>query len=297
MIHLSCAPEYIIDDLISSPLTDRWDLIKSTSMKHNCLLLLLVLMIAGCETPQPTPPDSQLPSVEGLKLSDLKENSGSREIEPLMIFRVYTYTIALDSVDELSEVVNLLSQTEVRAANKGAFGANGFTIGAGTFHQGTEVAKKLASMGAVRKGQSRLMFPPDKTTVLSQVRLQGTENIRYATSESVTRTLTPAEGFLGWVFSARPDPRFRGMAQVKLFPATWQLGIDKIRMAMGQDAFDYQPIREGQVLLRVEERGLFLLGPSRGASDEMTLDKSLFFIPGPRPKLRFFVIICDTAEI
>ncbi len=85
------------------------------------------------------------------------------------------------------------------------------------------------------------------------------------------------------------------MAQVKLFPATWQPGIENVRLVMGKGAIDYQPIRAGQVLARVEEGGVILLGPARSVPDETTLDKGLFFVPGRRPKIQFFVIICDSA--
>ena len=214
-----------------------------------------------------------------------------------MSFRVLTYTVAPDSVDKLKAVFDGLSRREVRAANKGAFCANGFAIGVSSFEEGAQIAQKLSQMGAVRTGQARLMFPPNKQEVLSRTFLQGTENIRYSTSASSTAILTPGPGFLGWVFSARPDPRFRGMAQVKLFPATWQPGIENIRLVMGKDAIDYQPIRAGQVLARVEEGGVILLGPARSVPDEMTLDKGLFFVPGRRPKIQFFVIICDSVGI
>jgi hypothetical protein len=84
------------------------------------------------------------------------------------------------------------------------------------------------------------------------------------------------------------------MAQVKLFPATWLPGGENIRRAMGEEAIDYQPIHEGQVLVRVEEGGVILLGPARSVQDETTLDKVLFFVPGRKPKVQFFVIIFDS---
>ena len=64
---------------------------------------------------------------------------------------------------------------------------------------------------------------------------------------------------------------------------------------MGKNAIDYQPISAGQVLVRVEEGEIILLGPGRSVPDETTLDKLLFFLPGKRPKLQFFVIICDSV--
>jgi hypothetical protein len=51
----------------------------------------------------------------------------------------------------------------------------------------------------------------------------------------------------------------------------------------------------GQVLTRVEEKGIIVLGPTREMTDAATLDKLLFFLPGNKPKVRFFVIICDSV--
>jgi hypothetical protein len=265
-------------------------------MKCRYLFLFLVFWIfTGCEIPQQDDPESLDPPLEGVKLSDLKDDSKSMSTESLMVFRVLTYTIVPDSVDELKEIVDALSLREVRVANKAAFHANGFAIGTSSFEGGGKIAQKLGRMGAVRTAQSRLMFPPDKTEALSRTVLQGTEIIHYSKSSGSAATLTPGQGFLGWVFSAKPDMRFRGMAQIKFFPATWQPGIENIRLAMGEEAVDYQPIHEGQVLARVEEGGVILLGPARSVPDETTLDKLLFFFPGRRPKVQFFVIICDSV--
>ena len=263
-------------------------------MKFRYLFLFLIFWIfTGCEIPQPDDPAS--PPIEGVKLSDLKDDSNSMDTESLMAFRVLTYTIVPDSVDELKEIIDTMSRREVRTANKAAFHANGFGIGISTFKGGSEIAQKLGRMGAVRTAQARMMFRPDETEVLSRTLLQGTETVLYAKSSGSTAALTPKQCFGGWVFSARPDPRYRGMAQVKFFPATWLPGGENIRRAMGEEAIDYQPIHEGQVLARVEEGGVILLGPARSVQDETTLDKLLFFVPGRKPKVQFFVIICDSA--
>ena len=279
-------------------MTYHWGLLKSIFMRYRCLFLFLaVWIVAGCEISRPDDPAPELPPIEGLKLSDLKDDFPSADLESLMSFRVLTYTVVPDSVDKLKEIIDSLSHREVRAVNKGAFSANGFAIGVSFFEEGRKIAQKLRRMGATRTGQARLMFLADKTEALSRTFLQGTEVVHYSKSANSTAAITPAQGFLGWIFSAKPDPRFRGMAQVELFPAVWQPGIENIRLAMGKDAIDYQPIRAGQVLTRVEEGGVILLGPARSVPEETTLDKMLFFLPGKRPKIQFFVIICDSAGI
>jgi hypothetical protein len=252
-------------------------------------------MFTGCEIPQPDDPIHPDPLIEGLKITDLKDDSTPVDNETLMRFKVLTYTLIPDLVDRLKEVFDGLSDKEIRVANKAAFSANGFMIGTASFKESGQIAQKLARMGADRTGQGWLVFPPDKTETLTRTPLRGPEAIHYATSASGTGTITPESGFLGWVFSASPDPRFRGMAQVKLFPAIWRPGLENIRLVMGEEAFDYQPIHQGQVLVRVEEGGVILLGPARSVPDETTLDKLLFFLPGRRPKVQFFVIIYDSA--
>lgn len=266
-------------------------------MKYRILFLFLILMVAGCEVPQPGSPVPPESTPEGLKITDLKDNTMPVNAETLMKFKVLTYTLAPDSVGRLKEVFDELSDKDVRIVNKGAFVANGFMVGTASLEDGGVIAQKLAHMGATRTAQGWLVFPPDKIETLSRTPLRGTEVIHYATSASGTATMMPGAGLLGWFFSARPDLRFRGTAQVKLFPASWQPGLEHIRLVMGQEALDYKPIQQGRILARIEEGGVLLLGPARKVPEETTLDKMLFFLPGRRPKVQFFVIICNSAGI
>ncbi|MHC5155488.1 MAG: hypothetical protein ACYSO4_03790 [Planctomycetota bacterium] len=238
----------------------------------------------------------QTPDTETLKIGDLKDQYADiQNAENLMSFRVLTFTAVPDVAGRLNELFELLSEEEVRAVSKEAFRANGFSIGVGSFEDGPKITQKMTRIGAVRTGQSRLMFPPQTQETLSRTPLQGTEIVHYSTLAGEPSTATSLQGFLSWVFSAKPDPRFRGMAQIKLFPALWQPGMESIHIAMGKPPIDYKSIPEGQVLARVEEGGFLLLGPGRNIPEETTLDKLLFFLPGRRPRVQFFVVICDSA--
>jgi hypothetical protein len=259
------------------------------------LLILLCSIFAGCETPQQKDSFWESPPIDGVKLFDLQAESAPAENESLMRFKILTYSMVPSSVDELKEVVDSMSQREIRISNKRAFHGNGFMIGVASSETAGQIAKKLNEMGADRTSQSWLMFPPNSTEALSRTILQEETVIQYTKSTGSAGTIKVKPGFLGWAFSAKPDLRFRGMAQVKLYPATWQPGIKNIRLVMGKEAIDYQPVREGQVLARIEEGGVILLGPVRNISEETTLDKQLFFLPGQRPKMQFFVILCDSV--
>ncbi len=253
--------------------------------------------VAGCQVPPPGPPAADKPGLDGLKVSDLADPTQTQTPPDfLMSFRVLAYTLNPDSVDNLGDIYSRLSQTDVRMVSKGAFTANGFAVGTASFETAAAVAQELAKIGAVRTVQAKLMIPPDTIDPLSRLPLQGTETIHYADSKGRLMTMTPpGPGLLGWVMSARPDPRFRGLAQVKLFPAYWQPGFEDIRLRMGLKPVEYKPIVVGQVLMRVEEKGIIVLGPTREMADESALNKLLFFLPGPKPKIRLFVIICDSV--
>ncbi|MHC4291944.1 MAG: hypothetical protein ACYSTR_07000 [Planctomycetota bacterium] len=268
-------------------------------MRCTLLFLHLVLslwVITGCEVPEPNATMSDKSSLGDLKLSDLEDNS-REQIAPdlLMSFRILTYTVVPGQVDELQKIFDLLSQKDIRIANKSVFEANGFSVGTGSYDEGVQIAQELARIGAVRIAHARLTIPHDKKETISRAPLKGNEIIEYTKSENNSTTMTPKPGFLGWVMVARPDPRLRGTAQIKLFPAYWQPGIEAIRLRMGLEPIEYQPVSGGQVLTRIEEQGIVVLGPSREMPDETTLDKMLFFLPGRRPKIQLFVINCDSV--
>lgn len=259
-------------------------------------MLSVLWAIAGCQVPPPNTPAQKSP-LDGLELSDLEDSTKNQVPDAfLMRFRVLTYTLDPGKVDALSSIFRRLSQADVRMVNKGAFAANGFAVGTASFRTAAAVAQELAQIGAVRTSQTNLMIPPDNTDPLSELPLQGTETIQYAAFGGNPATMTPpGPGLLGWVMSAQPDPRFRGLAQVKLFPAFWQPGFEDVRFRMGLEPVEYQPFVAGQALMRVEEKGIIVLGPTRQMTDETTLDKLLFYLPGNRPRIRLFVIICDSV--
>ena len=254
-----------------------------------------VWAITACELPQPPADPSQVVSFEDLKVSDLADTSQENiDSEFIMSFRVLTYTIVPGAVDELDKICQMLSQQDVRLLNQEAFKENGLAVGTGSFEQGSEVARKLNEVGAVRVGQAHLTVPPENTQVISRTFLQGTETFTYATSAVTNLEVTPGPGFFGWVFSAQPDSRFNGMVQVRLYPAYWQQGLENIRLLMGQEPVEYRPLDDGTILTRLGERGFLLLVPGRDVPDKLTLDKLLFFMPGQRPKVQFYLIIFDS---
>lgn len=258
----------------------------------------LLWAFTGCEVPPQSGSIPENSPLDNLKLSDLKDVTAEQvNVDSLMNFRVLTYLIDPGNVETLDNVYSHLSQTDVRVVNKEAFRSNGFMVGIAPVNERVAVPRELARIGAVRTAQANLMMPPDQTEAMSSVPLQVPEAFNYALSEDNSTTLTLGPGFLGWVMSAKPDPRYRRSALVKIFPAYWQPGIEDIRLRMGLDPIDYQPIPAGEVLMRVEERGVIVLGPVREMSDSKTLDRKLFFLPGRNPKIRFFVIICDSAGL
>lgn len=259
-------------------------------------ILSCLIVVIGCETPQSTSNDSEKDMIKDLTVQGLRDTSQEKaDHENLMNFRILRYSIIPGAADELEKAFSLLSREDVRAQNSKAFSANGLNIGVGSAEQVGAVARTLTEIGAVRISSTRLIVPPVSQEIVSNTFFRTAEKLTYANSTSNDIKILLEPGFVGWVLSAKPDPRFRGMAQVDLFPAYWQPGIENIRLLMGKDPVEFQPFQEGHVLARLEERGFILLGPGRNIPEQATLDKLLYYIPGPRPKVHFFIIVCDSS--
>lgn len=252
------------------------------------------LIFAGCEVPPPQPTVPEKNPFEGLKIDDLRDKSLDKTIgQSLMSFRVLTYTIVPAVRGQLHIVYDKLSQKDVRMVNPNAFSANGFFVGTGTLDQSRDVVKILTELGAVRNSQARLIIP-DAPEIVSRTLLPVAKKITYSSGSTEADMMIEA-GFAGWVLSPKPDPRFRGMAQITLYPAYWQQGIENIRLLMGKEPVEYKLFDECSVLARVEENGFVLLGPAREIPEQSTLDRLCFYLPDKRPKVQFFIIIYDST--
>lgn len=259
---------------------------------------IIIFGLCGCETPSNTASSKARPhpSIEGLTVTDLEDKSAQAiQTEHLLVFRILTYEIGAEGLNELQSVIEELSQREIRYREKKAFKQNGFACAAGMPEQGAKIAQLLAQIGAERRGASRLMLLAGHTEIFSTAPFQAGVPVIYWDGDGTSATITPAMGLGGWTLNAKPDPRFRGMVQVSAAPAFWLSGAEDLRLRLGQEPIEYQFIEEGRFLARIEERGFLVLVPNRRIPVENTLDRALFHIFGRKAKMRFFVIICDHA--
>lgn len=270
-------------------------------MKHNnhlYLYLSLLWFVSGCEIPQEQPLGSQFDEMATLKITDLEDPSqGDSHSELLMEFRVLTYTLSHDKISDLIPLYEKLSKKDVRCINRTTFVENGFSVGVGTLSDGSNVARYLSKIGAVRTGQSQLTLPAEKTDVFSSAWINASEILHVSDSSGSDTVISRGPGLIGWTLAAKPDPRLRGMAQVKVSAAFWQKGFEDIRILMGKEPLQFEVFGAGQFLARIAEGGFILLGPGRNVPELNTLDKKLFYLSGKRPKIQLFVIICDSSGL
>jgi hypothetical protein len=261
-------------------------------------LFFVLWTVSGCDQPATTVPDRQQDTLGDLKVTDLQDPfDDTPRAEDLMNFRVLIYTVEPEAIDQLTDLYDRLPHDNIRWVNRGIFYANGFSAGVGTFRQGSEIARTLSQIGATRTADARLKFPVDETQIFSRIFLQDPERFYVSDLSGEEAAVTLGPGIMGWVFSAKPDPRFRGMAQVNFSPAVWQQGFEDFHFLIGKEPIDFQLLQQGQFLTRVEEGGFILIGPARPVPESNTLDKKLFFLPGQRPKIQFFIIICDSVGL
>lgn len=261
------------------------------------ILAVTLFCMCGCELP----PDAGLSanrqvSIDGLTIKDLEDRTAETiDTDRLLSFRILTYEIGAEGLNELQSVIERLSQRELRYREKKAFSQNGFACGTGLGDQGAEIAQLLVQIGAERRSISQMMVPAEQTEIIAAAPFQMGVPVSYMSGDGTEQMVTPPMGMGGWTVNAKPDPRLRGMVQLSVAPAFWLRGAEDLRIRLGQEPVEYHFFEEGRFLARLEERGFLVLIPNRRMPVDNTLDKVLFHIAGNKAKMRFYVIICDQA--
>ena len=255
------------------------------------ILFLIVLSGVGCEMPQ-EPESAAYSDIQGIKLSDLRAKEESPEVESLLSFTVLTYVLDPNSVGSLENIIDSVSQRDIRYDNIDAFEANGFSIGCGLHQEGARVAQKLRSIGARRISQNRMIIPPGSNEIVFEEPVVGPRAVIYSTSATGAGGATIGTGRLGWVISVQKQPDVRDVVSVTLSPAFWELGGSHLRLLEGKNPFQYRFFEVGRVHFQMEPGQFCLLGPERIVWRQDTLDRLLFTVRR-RNQMRFFVIVFD----
>lgn len=289
---------------ISKPLTCTQRFYRIIRMCRKILtlyLLFLSICLSGCDllnlkSSHKNSEDLNRDYIEGIQFSDLQ---ASHQVDPmnmnLVSLRVLTYVIDAESVSLVADMFDRLSRKEMTYTNEAAFHANGFSAGGGSPKKGAEIVQKLNEIGAVRAKQGMLNILPDTPEIFTSTYIQGAQSVLYSTSATGLGGADIEEGFLGWVITPRQDAKQRSILHLKLEPAFWHIGGMAIRMSGGQNIFNFRPFDVGRVIAGMEEGGFLILGPNREITNQPTLDKYLFYLPGKKPQIQFFVIICESA--
>ena len=242
----------------------------------------------GCDATQQNQTDD-FSNIQGLKLADLQAKE-FQEAESLLSFSILSYVLDANSLDMMEGVIDILSDRNVRYDNAEAFSANGFIVGKGQHRQGSLVAQKLRSIGAVRLSQSSFSLPSGVDEPFYGVDITEPRSIIYSTSQTGLGGTILQRGKLGWVLSAQADPLVRGLVHLTLGPAFWKRGISDLRILEGKDPYQYRMFDVGRVHIQLEAGQLLLLGSDRSEGGQDTLNSLLFELP-EQNKVRFFVII------
>lgn len=261
----------------------------------NLCLFMLLWLLSGCDVPLE---QSQKEGVPGnLKIDELKDPSQDTSFEENLIsFKVLTYVAGPEIIDEIADLCNRLPSKDIRFSNKRLFQYNGFIAASADFSQGAAITRRLSQIGAVRIALNRLIIPANVNEVFYRSILQVPEDVQFSDSNTLDQTATFGPGFLGWNLMSKPDPRFRQMVQVQITPVYLHQGQQQSTIVQGREQTNLQFLTEGQLLVRLAEGNFIVLGPGRDIPDENTLDKRLFYLPGTRPKIRFFIIVCESVE-
>jgi len=253
-----------------------------------CLFLVAMFFGFGCDTTQQSQTGDSS-DIQGLKLADLQAKD-FQKTESILSFSVLSYVLDANSLDAMEGVVDILSYRDIDYDNAESFKANGFFVCKGEHRQGSQLAQKLRSIGAVRMGQISLSVPFGVDEPFCGVDITESMSIIYSTSLTGLGGATLPRGKLGWILSVQDDSPVRGLVHLRLGPAFWERGIRDLRLLEGKDPYQYQLFNMGGVDMQLEVGEFLVLGTNRSEGRQNTLNSLLFELP-EQNKVRFFVII------
>lgn len=252
--------------------------------------VLICLWAGGCEQPGGIADHT---SLEGIKLSDLQATQESFPTQTMLSFSVLTYELDTASLDSLSRVFRLLVRWGIDYEDKTAFDSNGFAVGTAATQKASEVAQALTEMGAERVFQGRVNMPSGAHEVITSRSVEP-QSLLFPMSHGSLGVAKVGAGYLGWIFSAVPDPTDSTMLKVRVEPAFWEKGMADLRLLTGKVPFKFKTFDVGRFEMELRERQFFVLGPVGSILSDQTLNRLLFVRPG-QDKARVFIVIVQEA--
>jgi hypothetical protein len=264
--------------------------------KYEWIILLIVSLISFCgciETESTQKEPAHDLDITGIKLKDIAPAYTVSQPKAVRI-ELITLEIDAEKLFYFRSAVNTLVQRPIRFANKQIFLANGLLAGFGSNRMWDNVAAKLRKANLTRIGAHSLIIFDDKGDDIAVSVLRKDKTVFYTQSQGdVAAADLSAAAKIGWKIKARPSPRIKGTAEVKVMAVYGpKLGIQNIR-AVRQNDPDRIEFDSTAFVTRMGPGDFLIIGPGQFEIDDTILANALF--EGnhtEKIRVKIYVLVC-----
>lgn len=273
-----------------------------------------VTLLTSCNAPKENEPIWEQVKIGDLAPSHGAKRSGDQSLKTIN-FNVYTFEIPAENISALDDVWQMLYTRPLRFNDYDAFCANSFSAGFGQIQMWNKIAVLLRDAGAKKMPTISLLLSDGQADDLTIARLYREQPIFYISTSGSMEGATIGPGKLALRIKAKKIPGLRGVCNVQVHPVF----SPPISSSIPQLA---ARAKAGELLFTCADFGLkmgpgdlFLLGPKKYISDQISLgslffskpEGSLFFSkseagpptgrPEHKPAIRVFLVVCTSVNV
>ncbi len=248
----------------------------------------------GClETESQQKDKAEDPDITGIKLKDIAPEYTVKQPKAVRV-ELITLEIDAEKLFYFRSVADTLPQRPIRFANKQIFLANGLLAAFGSNKMWDIAAAKLQKANLKKIGTHSLIIFDQKGDDIAVSILKEPKTVFYTQSKGqvAAADLSPAAR-IGWNIKARPSPRIKGTAEVKVMAVYGhKLGIQNIKALNQSDPDRIEFVSTGFVT-RMGIGDFIIIGPAQFQPEDTILANALF--EGnhtEKLRVKLYVLVC-----
>jgi hypothetical protein len=275
---------------------------------------LVVTLLGGCNGSE-----EDKPIWERVKIGDLlptRRGKGPSEGSLKTInFDVYVFEMPADNIGALAEVREMLYEQPFRFFDYNAFASNSFSVGFGQIRMWNEIGGLLNAAGAKKMSTVSLLLVHGQSNDLAITSLYREQPVFFVAAGGSMPGVSIGPGKLVLRIKAEKIPGSRGVCNVTVHPVFTPPTRSSIPELAGRAKAGELPFVSAGFRLKMSPGELFLLGPEKYISDQISLgglffskpEGNLFFTksesnssavkPERKPAIRVFLLVCTGMNV
>ena len=250
---------------------------------------LIVLILSSCAAQQSPP------VWEDTKIGDLFPKRITRDPNDRFIkattFDTYVIELPAKNIAVLDQIWPQLYTKPIRFNNPGAFASNSFVIRFGQILTWSEIRQILLDAEGQKTEKISTLIPDGQTDYIGIEAFYNEQTIFYTSNANSLEAVTIDPGILTLAVKAEKIPASRGLRKITVKPVFKPL--IRLPQPIGLKKSREGTFRSTGFTLNMGPGDFIILGPEKYIEHRKSLGSLFFSLPGKKPMIRIFVIVCS----